>query len=191
MKKKPIYKSLYVQVIVAIILGILLGNFFPGPGEAMKPLGDGFIKLIKMMIAPIIFCTVVVGIAGMEDMKKVGKTGGLALLYFEILSTIALIVGLIMVNLVKPGAGMNIDPATLDADAIAQYTGPGKMQTTTEFIMHIIPTTIVDAFASGEILQVLLISVLFEFACTLSVAGARWSLTSSRRPPMFSLGSWV
>ena len=122
MKKKPIYRSLYVQVIAAIILGILLGNFSPGTGEAMKPLGDGFIKLIKMMIAPIIFCMVVVGIAGMEDMKKVGKTGGLALLYFEILSTIALIVGLIMVNLVRPGAGMNIDPATLDANAIAQYT---------------------------------------------------------------------
>ena len=164
MKKKPIYKSLYVQVIAAIIIGVLLGHFLPGTGEAMKPLGDGFIKLIKMMIAPIIFCTVVVGIAGMEDMKKVGKTGGLALLYFEIVSTIALIVGLVIVNVVKPGAGMNIDPATLDANAIAQYTGPGKMQTTTEFIMHIIPTTIVDAFAKGEILQVLLISVLFGFA---------------------------
>ena len=174
MKKKPIYKSLYVQVIAAIILGILLGNFFPGTGEAMKPLGDGFIKLIKMMIAPIIFCTVVVGIAGMEDMKKVGKTGGLALLYFEILSTIALIVGLIIVNLVRPGAGMNIDPATLDANAIAQYTAPGKMQTTIEFIMHIIPTTIVDAFASGEILQVLLISVLFGFA--LHTFGGRGTL---------------
>ena len=174
MKKKPIYKSLYVQVIVAIILGILLGNFFPGTGEAMKPLGDGFIKLIKMMIAPIIFCTVVVGIAGMEDMKKVGKTGGFALLYFEILSTIALIVGLIMVNLVKPGAGMNIDPATLDANAIAQYTAAGKMQTTTEFILNIIPTTIVDAFASGEILQVLLISVLFGFA--LHTFGGRGTL---------------
>ena len=164
MQKKPIYKSLYVQVIAAIIVGVLLGHFFPEVGAAMKPLGDGFIKLIKMMIAPIIFCTVVVGIAGMEDMKKVGKTGGLALLYFEIVSTIALIVGLIIVNVVKPGAGMNIDPASLDANAIAQYTGPGKMHTTTEFIMHIIPTTIVDAFAQGEILQVLLISVLFGFA---------------------------
>ena len=164
MQKKPIYKSLYVQVIAAIIVGVLLGHFFPEVGAAMKPLGDGFIKLIKMMIAPIIFCTVVVGIAGMEDMKKVGKTGGFALLYFEIVSTIALIVGLIIVNVVKPGAGMNIDPASLDANAIAQYTGPGKMHTTTEFIMHIIPTTIVDAFAQGEILQVLLISVLFGFA---------------------------
>jgi aerobic C4-dicarboxylate transport protein len=164
MQKKPIYQSLYIQVIAAIIVGVLLGHFFPEVGAAMKPLGDGFIKLIKMMIAPIIFCTVVVGIAGMEDMKKVGKTGGFALLYFEIVSTIALIVGLIIVNVVKPGAGMNIDPASLDANAIAQYTGPGKMHTTTEFIMHIIPTTIVDAFAQGEILQVLLISVLFGFA---------------------------
>jgi aerobic C4-dicarboxylate transport protein len=173
-KKKPIYKSLYVQVITAIILGVLLGHFLPGAGEAMKPLGDGFIKLIKMMIAPIIFCTVVVGIAGMEDMKKVGKTGGLALLYFEIVSTIALIVGLIIVNVVRPGAGMNIDPSTLDASAIAQYTGPGKMQTTTEFIMHVIPTTLVDAFAKGEILQVLLISVLFGFA--LHTFGGRGTL---------------
>ena len=164
MKKRPFYQSLYVQVIAAIIVGILLGHFLPGVGEAMKPLGDGFIKLIKMLIAPIIFCTVVVGIAGMEDMKKVGKTGGLALLYFEIVTTIALIVGLIIVNVVQPGAGMNIDPASLDAKAVAQYTGPGKMETTTEFIMHIIPTTIVDAFAKGEILQILLISVLFGFA---------------------------
>src|SRR5881409_4019652 len=110
MQKKPIYKSLYAQVIAAIVVGILLGHFFPVVGEAMKPLGDGFIKLIKMMIAPIIFCTVVVGIAGMEDMKKVGKTGGYALLYFEIVSSIALIVGLTIVNVVRPGVGMNIDP---------------------------------------------------------------------------------
>ena len=163
MKTKPFYHSLYVQVIAAIIIGVLLGHFLPDLGEAMKPLGDGFIKLIKMMIAPIIFCTVVVGIAGMEDMKKVGKTGGLALLYFEVVSTIALIVGLVIVNLVQPGAGMNVDPASLDANAVAQYTGPGKMHTTTEFIMHIIPNTIVGAFAEGEMLQVLLISVLFGF----------------------------
>ena len=174
MRKKPFYQSLYAQVIAAIIIGILLGHFLPGMGEAMKPLGDGFIKLIKMLIAPIIFCTVVIGIAGMEDMKKVGKTGGLTLLYFEIVSTIALIVGLVIVNVVKPGAGMNIDLATLDANAIAQYTGPGEMHTTKEFIMHIIPTTIVDAFAKGEILQVLLISVLFGFA--LHAFGGRGTL---------------
>src|SRR6187397_1969259 len=114
MRGTPLYRSLYFQVITAIIIGILLGHFYPETGAAMKPLGDGFIKLIKMIIAPIIFCTVVVGIAGMEDMKKVGKTGGLALLYFEVVSTLALIVGLVMVNLVQPGAGMNVDPATLD-----------------------------------------------------------------------------
>ena len=136
----------------------------PQTGEAMKPLGDGFIKLIKMIIAPIIFCTVVVGIAGMEDMKKVGKTGGYALLYFEIVSTIALIVGLIIVNIVQPGAGMNIDPATLDTKGIAAYTKPGQMQSTTDFLLNIIPNTVVDAFAKGEILQVLLFAVLFGFA---------------------------
>ncbi len=162
--RKPLYKSLYAQVITAIIIGVILGHFWPQAGEAMKPLGDGFIKLIKMMIAPIIFCTVVVGIAGMEDMKKVGKTGGLALLYFEVVSTIALIVGLFMINVIQPGAGMNVDPATLDTKQIAAYTGPGKMQTTVGFLMDIIPNTIVDAFAKGEILQVLLFSVLFGFA---------------------------
>ncbi|MGJ7580931.1 dicarboxylate/amino acid:cation symporter [Variovorax sp. RHLX14] len=163
-KKLPLYRSLYVQVITAVVIGVLLGHFYPQLGEAMKPLGDGFIKLIKMIIAPIIFCTVVIGIAGMEDMKKVGKTGGLALLYFEIVSTIALIVGLVLVNVLKPGAGMNIDPTTLDTKAIAAYTGPGKMTGTVDFLLNIIPTTVVDAFAKGEILQVLLIAVLFGFA---------------------------
>jgi aerobic C4-dicarboxylate transport protein len=160
---KPLYRSLYFQVIVAIVVGVLLGHFYPDTGAAMKPLGDGFIKLIKMIIAPIIFCTVVVGIAGMEDMKKVGKTGGYALIYFEIVSTIALIVGLMIVNAVQPGAGMNIDPATLDTKGVAAYTKPGQMQSTTEFLLNIIPNTIVDAFAKGEILQVLLIAVLFGF----------------------------
>ena len=161
---KPFYKSLYFQVITAIVIGVLLGHFYPDTGTAMKPLGDGFIKLIKMIIAPIIFCTVVVGIAGMEDMKKVGKTGGLALLYFEVVSTIALVVGLVIINLVRPGAGMNVDPNTLDAKSIAAYTGPGKMQTTTDFLLNVIPNTVVDAFAKGEILQVLLFSVMFGFA---------------------------
>jgi aerobic C4-dicarboxylate transport protein len=164
MTRKPFYRSLYVQVITAIVIGVLLGHFYPETGAAMKPLGDGFIKLIKMIIAPIIFCTVVVGIAGMEDMKKVGKTGGLALLYFEIVSSIALVVGLVVVNLVKPGVGMNIDPASLDTKGIAAYTGPGKMTSTTDFVLNIIPNTIVDAFAKGEILQVLLIAVMFGFA---------------------------
>ncbi|MFZ6815085.1 dicarboxylate/amino acid:cation symporter [Undibacterium sp. Rencai35W] len=164
MKKPPLYRSLYFQVITAIIIGVLLGHYYPESGAAMKPIGDGFIKLIKMMIAPIIFCTVVVGIAGMEDMKKVGKTGGMALLYFEVVSTLALIVGLIVVNLWQPGAGMHIDASALSTKEIASYTAPGKMQTTTDFLMSIIPTTLVDAFAKGEILQVLLIAVLFGFA---------------------------
>jgi aerobic C4-dicarboxylate transport protein len=161
---KPIYKSLYFQVITAIVIGVLIGHFYPQTGESMKPLGDGFIKLIKMIIAPIIFCTVVVGIAGMEDMKKVGKTGGLALLYFEIVSSIALVVGLAIINLVQPGTGMNIDASTLDTKGIAAYTGPGKMASTTEFLLNVIPGTVVDAFAKGEILQVLLFAVLFGFA---------------------------
>ncbi len=164
MPKKPLYKSLYAQVIAAIVIGILLGHFYPASGEAMKPLGDGFIKLIKMIIAPIIFCTVVVGIAGMEDMKKVGKTGGLALLYFEVVSSIALVVGLVIINIVRPGAGMNVDASALDTKSIAAYTGPGKMQGTVDFLLNVIPNTVVDAFARGEILQVLLFSVMFGFA---------------------------
>jgi aerobic C4-dicarboxylate transport protein len=161
---KPLYRSLYFQVIVAVIAGVLLGHLYPQLGAEMKPLGDAFIKLIKMMIAPIIFCTVVIGIAGMEDMKKVGKTGGLALLYFEIVSTIALIIGLVVVNVLEPGAGMHVNPSTLDTKGIAAYTAPGKMQTTTDFLLNVIPSTVVDAFAKGDILQVLLISVMFGFA---------------------------
>ena len=162
--RKPLYKSLYVQVLFAVIVGVMLGHFAPEVGAKMKPLGDGFIKLIKMIIAPIIFCTVVVGIAGMEDMKKVGKTGGLALLYFEIVSTLALIIGLVVVNVLQPGSGMHVDPNTLDTKGIAAYTEPGKMQGTVDFLLHVIPTSVVDAFAKGEILQVLLFSVLFGFA---------------------------
>ncbi|MFP8778889.1 dicarboxylate/amino acid:cation symporter [Hydrogenophaga sp. RWCD_12] len=162
--RKPLYKSLYVQVLFAVTVGVLLGHFHPQFGEQMKPLGDAFIKLIKMIIAPIIFCTVVVGIAGMEDMKKVGKTGGLALLYFEIVSTLALLIGLLVVNFIQPGAGMHVDAATLDTKAIAAYTEPGKMKGTVDFLMNVIPTSVVDAFAKGDILQVLLFSVLFGFA---------------------------
>ena len=162
--RKPLYKSLYAQVLFAVTVGVLLGHFVPDWGTQMKPLGDGFIKLIKMIIAPIIFCTVVVGIAGMEDMKKVGKTGGLALLYFEVMSTLALIVGLVVVNLLQPGSGMHVDPASLDTKSLAAYTGPGKMQGTVDFLMNVIPSSVVDAFAKGEILQVLLFAVLFGFA---------------------------
>jgi aerobic C4-dicarboxylate transport protein len=156
--------SLYFWVLVAIALGVALGIAAPATGAAMKPLGDGFIKLIKMVIAPIIFCTVVLGIAGTGDLKKVGKTGGLALLYFEVVSTFALILGLIIVNVVRPGAGMNVDVRTLDASAVSAYAGHGKMQSTTEFLLNVIPSTFVDAFAKGEILQVLLLAVLFGIA---------------------------
>ena len=159
-----IFRSLYVQVLIAIAIGIAVGNLYPHLGTQMKPLGDGFIKLIKMMIAPIIFCTVVLGIAGMEDMKKVGKTGGFALIYFEVLSTLSLIIGLLIVNIIRPGAGMNIDVNTLDTRALAAYTEPGKLQSTTDFLLNVIPSSVVDAFAKGEILQVLLFAVLFGFA---------------------------
>ena len=172
--RRPFYHSLYLQVITAIVIGVLLGHFWPTTGEAMKPLGDGFIKLIKMIIAPIIFCTVVVGIAGMEDMKKVGKTGGLALLYFEIVSSLALVIGLVIVNLTNPGGGMHIDAKSLDTKAIAAYTGPGKMVSTTDFLLNVIPSSVVDAFAKGEILQVLLFSVMFGFA--LHAFGGRGTL---------------
>lgn len=163
-KKLPFYRVLYFQVIFAVITGVLLGHFYPELGVAMKPWGDAFIKAIKMLISPIIFCTVVLGIAGMEDMKKVGKTGGLALLYFEIVSSLALIIGLMVVNILQPGVGMNIDPASIDTKGIAAYIGPGKLGTTTDFLINIIPNTAVEAFAKGEILQVLFIAVLFGFA---------------------------
>lgn len=162
--RQPIYKSLYFQVIVAIVIGILIGHFYPDTGKALKPLGDGFIKLIKMVIAPIIFCTVVSGIAGMQSMKSVGKTGGYALLYFEIVSTIALLIGLIVVNVVQPGAGMNIDVSTLDASKIAAYVTAGQDQSIVGFILNVITNTIVGAFANGDILQVLMFSVIFGFA---------------------------
>ena len=151
-------------MVVGILLGVTLGFVSPATGTAMKPLGDAFIKLIKMMIAPIIFCTVVIGIAGTEDLRKVGKTGGLALLYFEVVSTVALIIGLTTVNVIRPGGGMNVDPHSLDASAIASYTGPGKMAGTKDFLLGIIPTSFFDAFAKGEILQVLLLAVMFGIA---------------------------
>jgi aerobic C4-dicarboxylate transport protein len=164
MHRKPLYTSLYVQVLGAIAVGVALGHLWPEAGAAMKPLGDGFIKLVKMIIAPVVFCTVVVGIAGMEDMKRVGKTGALALLYFEVVSTLALVIGLVVVNVVQPGVGMNVDPATLDTRAIAAYTEPGKLGSTTEFLLGVIPSSALDAFAKGDILQVLFFAVLFGFA---------------------------
>ena len=159
--KKPFYKVLYFQVVVAIIVGIVLGHFSPASGIEMKPLGDGFIKLIKMVIGPIIFCTVVGGIAGMQDMKKVGRVGGKALLYFEIVSSFALLFGLIATHVLKPGSGFNVDVNTLDAKAIASYATKAHGQSTVDFLMHIIPDTFFSAFAQGEILQILLVSILF------------------------------
>ena len=159
-----LFKGLYFQVIVAILLGVLLGVFQPGLAETMKPLGDGFIKLVKMMIAPIIFATVVTGIAGMQDTKKVGRVGIKAILYFEIISTLALIIGLIIVNLFQPGAGMHIDPSTLDQSAVAKFVKPAQGHGVVDFFMNIIPENIISALSEGNILQVLLFSVLFGFA---------------------------
>ena len=158
---RPLYRSLYFQVLIAIAIGVALGFFDPPLGEAMKPIGDGFIKLIRMMIGPIIFCTVAAGIAGMGDLKKLGRVGAKALLYFEVVTTAALLIGLVVVNWVQPGTGINADPSTLDAKAVAQYTAPGAGLSTTEFVLNIIPDTFAGAFARGEILQVLLIAVLF------------------------------
>jgi aerobic C4-dicarboxylate transport protein len=162
---KKFKNSLYAQVIVAVILGALLGYFKPAWGTALKPLGDGFIRLVKMLIAPIIFCTVVTGIAKMGDLKKVGRVGGKGLLYFEILTTVALALGLVIANLVKPGAGMNVNVASLDIKAISAYT-TGHHLSTVEFIMNIIPKDVADAFAKGDILQVLFFSILFGSALT-------------------------
>ena len=162
--KKPFYKVLYVQVLFAIACGVLLGYFEPKLGVDLKPLGDGFIKLVKMIIAPVIFCTVVHGIAGMQDMKKVGRVGGKALLYFELVSTLALVIGLLVANIAKPGAGFNADLSTLDTKAIDGFTAKAHAQSTVEFILNIIPNTFIDAFAKGDILQVLLIAILFGFS---------------------------
>jgi aerobic C4-dicarboxylate transport protein len=169
--KTPFYKILYVQVLFAIVIGVLLGHYQSELAIKMKPLGDGFVALIRMIIAPIIFCTVVSGIAGMHDMKKVGRVGGKALLYFEVMSTVALIVGLLVAHVLRPGDGFNVDPKTLDAHAVASYATQAGSQGTVDFLMRIIPNTVVDAFAKGEILQVLLVALLFGTA--LSFLGAK------------------
>jgi aerobic C4-dicarboxylate transport protein len=169
--KLPFYRVLWVQVLVAIALAIVLGYVDPARAVAMKPLGDAFIRVISMVITLIIFCTVVTGIAGMENLKKVGRVGGMALLYFEIVSTIALLIGMFVGNVVRPGDGFNVNVATLDAKSVADYAGQAKAQSVTEFLMHIIPTTVVDAFAKGDILEVVFVALLFGFA--LSAAGPR------------------
>ena len=170
-KGTPLYATLWFQVLVAMALALAMGSISPTKAVAMKPLGDAFIRLISMVITLIIFCTVVSGIAGMEDMRKVGRVGGKALLYFEVISTLALLVGLVVGNVVQTGRGFNADPATLNAHEVSAYAGQAKAQTLTDFLMHIIPATVVDAFAKGDILEVLFVALLFGFA--LSAAGPR------------------
>jgi len=170
-RKKPFYTNLWVQVLIAIAVAIVFGYANPAKAIAMKPLGDGFIRLITMIISLIIFCTVVSGIASMQDLKKVGRVGGKALLYFEVVSTLALFIGLVVGNLVHPGTGLNVNAATLDAKSVADYAGQAKAQSIPEFLLHIIPTTVVDAFAKGDILQVVFVAILFGLA--LSVLGDR------------------
>ncbi|GLU35034.1 dicarboxylate/amino acid:cation symporter [Trinickia caryophylli] len=162
--RKPFYRTLYFHVLVAIVLGVILGHFAPSLAVKMKPLGDAFIKLIKMVIGPIIFCTVVTGIAGMGDMKKVGRVGGKALLYFEVVSTFSLVVGLVAGHLFRPGAGFNLNPAAIDTKALAGYTTAAQHQNTVDFLLHIVPDTFASAFSTGNVLQILLISVLFGAA---------------------------
>ncbi|MFE0757368.1 dicarboxylate/amino acid:cation symporter [Inquilinus sp. NPDC058860] len=157
----PFYRHLYVQVLIAVVIGVLLGHFWPETGAALQPLGDGFIKLVKMIIAPVIFLTVVTGIASMHDLEKVGRVGAKAMIYFLVFSTLALVVGLVIANLVQPGAGLNIDPATLDPKAVEKYTTQAHDQSIVGFLLNVIPTTMVSAFVGGDILQVLFVSVLF------------------------------
>src|SRR5678816_2948676 len=163
-RQQPLYARLWFQVIIGIVVGVVLGQLNPGLGASMRPLGDAFVKLIRMMIAPIIFGTVVVGIAKMGDMKEVGRIGLRAIIYFEVVSTVALIIGLVFVNVMKPGAGMHASAAQLDPKSVATYTSSASHLTTVDFLMNIIPTTIVNAFATGDILQVLFFSVLFGVA---------------------------
>lgn len=164
LKKQKFYQILYVQVIFAIVVGILLGHFFPQTGEAMKPLGDAFIKIVKMIIAPVIFLTVVTGIAGMNNMKTVGRVAGKAFAYFLTFSTLALIVGMVVANVVQPGAGLNIDPATLDASKVSNFVEKAKDSSVVGFLMDIIPTTVVSPLTNGNILQVLFVAILFGVA---------------------------
>lgn len=163
--KKPWYRTLYIQVLIAVAAGILVGFLWPDVGKSLKPLGDAFIKLVKMIIAPIIFCTVVHGIASMSDLKKLGRIGVKALVYFEVVSTLALIIGLVVVNVWKPGVGFNIDPATLDPKVGAAYAEKAtQAKSFVDFLLHIIPNSYFDAFATGDLLQVLLVATLSAFA---------------------------
>lgn len=192
-RKPRFYEVLYVQVIFAIIVGILLGHFFPEFGESLKPLGDAFIKLVKMIIAPVIFLTVVTGIAGMNDMKSVGRVAGKAMLYFLTFSTLALVVGMIIANIIQPGAGLNIDPTTLQSAKVSEYVSKAQESSMIAFFMNIIPTTVLSPLTEGNILQVLFVSVLFGVA--LASVGERGKpitdLLQVAAAPMFKLVSIV
>ncbi len=170
-RRKPFYLTLWGQVLLGVCIAIVLGYVSPSTGEAMRPLGDGFIRLITMVISLVIFCTVAAGIAGMDSIKKVGRVGGKALIYFEIATSLALIIGLVVGALTQPGVGLNANPSPLDANAVAGYAGQAKAQTVTDFLLQIIPTSVIGAFAGGSILSVILVSVLVGFA--LSVAGPK------------------
>ena len=163
-RRRRFYRTLYGQVLIATVVGVVVGYLWPAAGVAMKPLGDAFIKLVRMIVAPVIFCTVVVGIAGAGVVKTVGRAGLVSLIYFEVVTSAALIIGLVIVNIVRPGAGMNVDAARLDAGAVAQYATAGKAQTVADFFLNLIPSSAVDAFARGDVIQVLVVSVLFAFA---------------------------
>ena len=190
-RKPKFYQSLYVQVIIAIIIGILLGNFFPDFGAGLKPLGEAFIKLVKMIIAPVIFLTVVTGIAGMNDMKAVGRVAGKAMLYFVTFSTLALVIGMVVANIIEPGAGLNIDPASLTSEKVSEYVAKAQDSTLTALLMNIIPTTVLSPLVEGNILQVLFISVLFGVALA-SVGDKAQPITELLRlatAPMFKVVS--
>jgi aerobic C4-dicarboxylate transport protein len=176
-RPKPLYTSLWVQVSIAIAIAVIFGYVSPAHAVAMKPLGDAFIRMITMIITVMIFCTVVTGIAGMQDLKKVGRVGGKALLYFEMISTLALLVGFVVGNVVHPGSGFNVDASKLDTRAVADYAGQAKAQTVADFLMHIIPTTMVDAFAKGDILEVVFVSILFGFGMSAAGVHARPMIT--------------
>jgi aerobic C4-dicarboxylate transport protein len=181
-EQRPFARTLYGQVLAATVLGVVIGHFWPAAGVAMRPLGDAFIKLVRMIIAPIIFCTVVAGIAGAAGVKTVGKAGVIALVYFEIVTTLALAVGLIVVNVAQPGAGMNVDPSALDPTAVAQYVTASRAESAGGFLLDLIPASVVDAFARGDVLQVLLFSVLFGFALRAGGAAAA---------PVLALVEWL
>ncbi len=175
---RPFWRSLYFQVLVGIALGVLVGWLWPDAGKALKPLGDGFVRLVKMIITPVIFLTVVTGIAGMADLKAFGRVGLKAIVYFLAVSTLSLAIGLAVANLVHPGAGLNVDPRTLDAHSVATYVSQAREQSVTAFLLNIIPNTLISAFTEGEILQVLLVAILFGIAL---------SLTGERGMPLLDL----